>query len=121
MIRCNGINLMALQHPIIPEPNYPQFDELINQLRLKFLADHSKTEWGSAGKYFRGVRFNSNRDVMVRIVSACDDIQRFDNNRAAWIKAALDDCARADHWYEYEKDYGWPVVEETEESAIAEK
>lgn len=111
-IKCGGIDLRAFDRPIVPEVEYPKYDDLINAARLKFVKDHPSSEWGNAGIYYPGTRFKSNRDVMVRIVSACPTRDYFEGNRTAWIVAGLDQCAQADHWYQYEKDWGTEDVSE---------
>ncbi len=100
-IKCNGYSIpgnfeLALG-PIIQNE--------INRQRESFL-DLNKSEFGQAGKYFNGYRFRDNHTIGRRIESACPNLQHFEENHSAWINAALDDCAQADHWYEFEKDWG---------------
>lgn len=67
--------------------------------------------------YWFGRRFNSDQDVIDRIRGASmgkflgpdnrrptDDEVMADVDR--WVLSALKDCASADHWYMFEKDYG---------------
>jgi hypothetical protein len=113
-IKCGGIDLSKVADPIIQPSEYPNYDTAINEARIEFLKDHPSKEWGRSGEYYPGVRFNSNRDVLIRIVSACPTREFFEGNKTAWIEAGLRECASADHWYQYEKDWGVPTREELE-------
>jgi hypothetical protein len=113
-IKCNGIYLPKLADPIIPRVEWKNYDTAINEARVQFIKDHPNKEWGSAGEFYAGMRFKSNDDVLIRIVSACPTRDHFEGNKSQWIKAGLAECASADHWYQYEKDWGVPTREEVE-------
>jgi hypothetical protein len=57
------------------------------------------------GKQCIGHRCNSVSSITARIESATSE-REFLTEPTAWILAALDDCASADYYYTYEKDYG---------------
>jgi hypothetical protein len=105
-IKCTGVAPEKLGDPIITPAEYDRFDERINLARRHFLRAHPKPEWGPAGKYFCGLRFASNREVLIRIISACPTRDFFEGNKTKWFEAGLDACARADYFYQYEKDWG---------------
>jgi hypothetical protein len=56
--------------------------------------------------YYLGYRFLDDNTVMDRIESAITDEAEFLANPYAWCLDALRDCAGADHWYTFEKDWG---------------
>lgn len=56
-------------------------------------------------RYLFGSRFNTNERVLARIATKATEAE-FLQNPTGWILDALRDCASADHWYKYEKDYG---------------
>lgn len=102
-IKCHGIYLPAFEHPIISDKEYPSFDDAINVARAEFVSDPLNKF--TRGEYTAGVRFNSNREVLVRIVSACPTREFFDAHQAEWIHAGLAECAHADNWYTHEKNW----------------
>jgi len=53
----------------------------------------------------RGRRFKDDANILMRVESACSEIE-FMACPGLWIDAALLDAARADWWYERDKDYG---------------
>lgn len=59
---------------------------------------------GRHGEYHWGHRFNDNDTLLIRILSqtTVDDMIAHPNE---WADAAFDDCASADHWYTYEKQW----------------
>ena len=56
--------------------------------------------------YILGCRFYDDQTVLARITSRLKDEAEFLADSKAWCLDALRDCASADHWYTYEKDYG---------------
>lgn len=62
----------------------------------------------------RGVRFNCNDSVFVRLESLVPEAEFMTCPRAS-IFEALVDAARSDHWYEYEKDYDMELPMESDE------
>ena len=56
-------------------------------------------------RYYTSVRFNDDETVLGRIRSAVTDEAEFQTNPKAWIMDALRDCASADHWYTFEKEW----------------
>jgi hypothetical protein len=56
--------------------------------------------------YHLGLRFLDDNTVLARIESAIASEAEFLADPYAWCLDALRDCASADHWYTFEKDYG---------------
>lgn len=104
--KCNGVNVDNLKNPIVPVSEWDRYDERINLARRHFKKAHPAAEWGPAGRFYAGLRYSSNREVMIRIVSACTSRNDFEGNKTKWFEAGLRECASADHWYQFEKDYG---------------
>jgi hypothetical protein len=57
------------------------------------------------GRQEIGVRCRDVDTITARIESATTELE-FLAEPTAWVLAALDDCASADYYYTYEKDYG---------------
>jgi uncharacterized protein YciI len=55
---------------------------------------------------YLGRRFLDDNTVLARIESALAHEAEFTADPFAWCMDALRDCASADHWYKFEKDYG---------------
>lgn len=108
-IECNGIRVDSFKNPIVSTTEYPNYAHVIDLARIAFINDHHG-DWGAGGEFEAGPRFASNSEVMVRIVSACPTREAFDAHLKEWIDAGLAECARADHWYANEKDYGEDYV-----------
>lgn len=51
-----------------------------------------------------GMRFHNDKNVILRIESVTNE-EEFWDNHAEWIQAGLKDCASADHWYTFEKNW----------------
>jgi hypothetical protein len=97
-IHCNGYNfeshLLNYLSPII-KPH-------IDGLRKKFKLNKDM---------YAGSRYYSNDTVFVRITSALyrAQLEPFSLTKeeiSHLINSALNDCARTDYWYIYEKDWG---------------
>lgn len=56
------------------------------------------------GYYYFGSRFHSFDAIVSRIQSATDE-ESFLQNSYEWVWAALKDCAGADHYYTFEKQW----------------
>lgn len=97
--RCNGYKF----NPEI-QLSYVEDTETFKKL-LPHCREVIKTILNDSEYHF-GMRFNEDVTVMIRIESALKDVKEFKANPEAWIMDALRDCAGADHWYEYEKDWG---------------
>lgn len=69
---------------------------------------------GSGGETLRGARFKDDTAVIARLESMFTEVE-FLADVAGRIDYALTDAARSDHWYEFEKDYGGPEVEDVHE------
>jgi hypothetical protein len=61
----------------------------------------------------RGVRFNSDQDVLARVESMCTEAGFLDCPGRR-VDKALVDAAQADWWYTYEKQYDDPYIPDTE-------
>lgn len=59
---------------------------------------------GLKGDFEFGNRYYDNETVLDRIESAATEYE-FLENPDGWVMDALRDCASADHWYTYEKQY----------------
>lgn len=59
---------------------------------------------GRHGGFHLGYRFRSINRIIDRILSKTT-IEDMLARKSEWIQAALTDCASADHWYTYEKDW----------------
>ena len=82
--------------------------KLIDEQRPKFLEDFAD-QFVSTGPrmdafLYAGYRFKENQTVLLRILSATT-CEGFDKNPVGWVRAALSDCASADHWYQFEKQW----------------
>lgn len=106
--RCNGVH-------------YPmaQFDaSTLKALRAALARARASfnKECGRGTGYYKGMRFNSDAMGLDRICGASIGTNWADSRRPTeeevladldgWAAAALEDCASADHWYMFEKDYG---------------
>ena len=61
----------------------------------------------------KGRRYDSDHHVLNLLMSSCCE-EDYAKDVDAWTDAALHAAARADHWYNSEKDYGDPREEEEE-------
>ena len=94
-IECNGY--------VHPQNQFS--DKAIGKLKGIYLIAKTKFEINTpAGEFHFGRRFNSVDSVIGRIQSATTE-EDFVNNSWEWVWAALEDCAAADWWYTYEKEY----------------
>lgn len=97
-VQCNGYNFGC---------------HLLNYLKpviVPHIAEHRKAFKLVPGMYGGG-RFHSDDSVFTRIASALYDYQLepptlTPEEITHLINSALSDCARSDHWYMFEKDYG---------------
>lgn len=95
--RCNGSHSKAIPATITMTV---MFECHINQARHEFRELNLDPE-----RYYTSVRFNDDRVVLDRIRSAVTDEAEFQADPKAWIMDALRDCAGADHWYTFEKEW----------------
>jgi len=88
----------------IPVPKFS--DKAID--KLKGIYPIAKTEFEintpTDDDYHFGRRFNCVENIIDRITSATTE-EDFVENSWEWIWAALKDCASADHWYTFEKEW----------------
>lgn len=94
---CNGYSTDAEDYSIecvkIFEDRYAQ------------LKDHAKQLLGCRNDVWFSDRFHSPGTVLGRIRSVAYE-HEFLNTPDEWILDGMRDCALADHWYMFEKDYG---------------
>lgn len=113
--RCNGTRGAAK----LSNAAFKVFCQHSKAARDAFKAALASGELDPLGNFELGLRFLDDNSVLARIESAiCDaepllasDVQgggeaEFLADPQAWILDALRDCARADHHYTHEKDYG---------------
>lgn len=89
----------------------------ISVMRIKFsdfaravfetAIDHRRAEIKLPPDASRGVRFNDDTSVLVRLESMFTE-DKFMGCPGATLDAALTNAAQSDYWYDYEKDYEWP-------------
>lgn len=97
---CNGYRLGS---PRFSQTARSVFQVLVAQARIDF-KEAMASETGPGGRYELGYRFENNDDVLTRIESATTE-DEFLGNARAWILDGLRECASADHWYTYEKQW----------------
>jgi len=61
--------------------------------------------FGRNGDLENGYRFSDDQAAIARIESATTE-EEFLKDVRGWLWDALEDCAKADYWYTYEKDWG---------------
>lgn len=103
--RCNGYSVEASglinRHSTV----YIDLVNTIDQARELFKHLHASGE--IPGEYHYGSRFNNTDSVIFRIESALETVEELDQlGLMNWALDALRDCASADHWYTFEKDWG---------------
>jgi hypothetical protein len=98
-IKCNGYSSNAYEYSHTAKQ---QAFELFNELR-PILRQELKKRFSV--DLHAGRRFENNDSVSLRLFSAATE-QDFLENPRQWAWAALEECAEADHWYTYEKDWG---------------
>ncbi len=94
----------------VPKPSpvlKATMDTLLPQARERFLAWRRQLDRSKAWDYHfqMGFRFDDNNAVLLRILSAASEEEVL-KDPMAWALDGLRECAMADHWYEYEKDWG---------------
>lgn len=104
VIQCNGIVLDKLKNPFIPKNQWVTYYPQIDSARVIF-RDKESDNFGQSKIYSANSRFNCNENIIIRILSACPSLEDFKAHQTEWIMAGLKECARADHWYRYGKDY----------------
>ncbi len=89
----------------------------VQPARIEFYMQH-RADFTQRGGLLAAERFNDDEVVLVRMLSgllkyAEDHGQSIANIEImesrfldVWATLAVKDCAEADHWYTYEKDYG---------------
>lgn len=114
--RCNGLKIPAAP---LSEAAVLVLKRALPRARDLFEAALRSGELDRHGDFHLGQRYRSLYDVQHRIESAIDkEPPIFSGDRVgggeaefladpeAWALDALRDCAAADHWYTFEKDYG---------------
>jgi hypothetical protein len=99
--RCNG---SASQTIPLTDEECGFFNSTIGPARTQFrqlLANGTL----SGDQYLEGYRFSSTNKVIDRIISVADRPVLTEANTLDWVLDALRDCASADHWYHFEKDW----------------
>jgi hypothetical protein len=96
--KCNGYGIQRLS-----DDSWLALEMVIDDCRKQFLA-WLDSDSKLASQYLPGTRFNSNRDVGSRIAHATTDAE-FQTSPVPWVLDALRDCAGADYWYTYEKQW----------------
>ena len=95
--RCNGFSTQSLA-----EAEEVAVGKVLAEARELFIA------WvyniNTTHEYHLGWRFNSDQCVFDRIAKATS-VQELSENHLAWALDALRDCASADYYYEFEKEY----------------
>ena len=98
--RCNG---SCSQQVKLSNATLYAFAANLPLARSEFMAQMPN---GRDTGYYYGPRFADDQTVLARIQSALKDESEFTTDPMVWCLDALRDCASADHWYKYEKDYG---------------
>jgi len=93
---CNGYSFSREEYSL---PTISLFKE-----RYKDLKDHAKQLLGGRNDVWFAERFHNPSDVLGRITSVAYE-HEFLKNPDEWILDAFRDCAQADYWYTFEKNY----------------
>jgi hypothetical protein len=102
--RCNGYSSGT---PELKKETAEAVVSILTQARMAFRewADNEQKS-GRDGDFYYGHRFNTDSKVLQRIQSAegvsSEDVS---NDPMAWALDALYDCASADHYYTFEKEW----------------
>ena len=129
-VKCNGIGPFNHNHP-----SRQQIQTAISLLRMRISKEEIFEKFPKGHDYYAGSRFNSDNDVAIRIMSAITDnvfvthinkrsfditdddnllvikiIESFVNSLKGsemdeLIIDGMRDCAGADHWYTFEKEW----------------
>jgi len=102
--RCNGVNYQA---PFLSEETKKALLAVLPYARERFRVFMTQNSLQGDSRYYTGVRFNDNNDVFMRVESAFPTESEVLHAPMDWALDALRDCAGADHWYEFEKDWGY--------------
>jgi hypothetical protein len=99
--RCNGSASKTI--PLTDEER-GFFNDAIGPARTQF---RQVLEDGTlpGDQYLEGHRFSSTSRVVDRIISVSNRPILTEANALDWVLDALRDCASADHWYHFEKDW----------------
>lgn len=74
--------------------------------RFRVFMTNESVRPGGCDYYYAGSRFNDDGSIFRRIEHAMESEDEVLNAPMDWALDALRDCAGADHWYTFEKDYG---------------
>lgn len=103
--RCNGYTIGGIR---FSQQSIDLIKQLHAELMPQFYQEYRKQFADSHGSdYERGGRFTCPVSIYLRIASACTE-EEFKTDPKAWVWDALRNCAGADYWYAYEKDWGQP-------------
>lgn len=95
---CNGYLIGV---PRLSESAILVFRRTIDEARVHFQRSPPR----DGGNYLIGHRYLGDKSVMGRIESAIGSESEFLASPLVWCLDALRDCAGADHWYTYEKEW----------------
>lgn len=107
--RCNGTSTKRLR---LSSAAMRVYFEHKDKARADFRALAEKCGEGRRGftfdgsDYYFGYRFLDDNAVLGRMESVLKSEAEFLADPYAWCLDALRDCASADHWYRFEKDWG---------------
>lgn len=101
--RCNGYRLDS---PSLSVDALLTLSAILPEARREFEAFLAATsEAGRHGEYHLGTRYGSDDMVRRRIESAIRSEEEFLADPLGWALDGLRECASADHWYTYEKQW----------------
>jgi hypothetical protein len=121
-IKCNGIGPTALA-----KASMPTIQTAVSLFRMRYTNDEILEKMPINHNYYFGTRFNDNNAITIRICSALVSESKIELRSAdpdlieGYIKTFIDslkgsemdeliidgmrDCAGADHWYTFEKEW----------------
>lgn len=105
--KVNGIDLQAAKlSPEAQEAVTAVLPQCREDFRAMMVPNRFQDDVGSipglSGDFYCGGRFSSDTRVMDRLRGWSDEVLA---NPKAWVMDALRDCASADHWYTFEKEW----------------
>jgi hypothetical protein len=121
-IKCNGI-----RSTIAAQSSIPTINTLISLFRMRFKESEIFEKFPKNDEYYPGIRFNDDNTVALRIASAlveeaekelrCNDNSIIDGYIHLFVDSlngmemdqliieGMRDCASADHWYKFGKQW----------------
>lgn len=101
--RCNGYGFGG---PTLSDEAKDALIAVLPLARERFRVFMTNESANGNREYYAGSRFNDDGSVFQRIEHAMDSESEVLTAPMDWALDALRDCAGADHWYTFEKDYG---------------